>query len=57
MDPVDANIIEGHVQDGRDHQPGPAIVADRAVQHAFATDLSQEPWQREDIDKRNGGQR
>lgn len=50
MDPVDGEIIESHVCDGREHQPGPAMVAHVGVKQAFATDLGQEERQGEKVD-------
>lgn len=57
MDPVDGNIIERHVQQRRDHQPGPAIVAHGAIKQALATDLRQEPGQGQNVDDGYGGYR
>jgi hypothetical protein len=57
MNPVDSNIVETHVQDGRDHQPGPAIVACVGVKQTFATDLGQEYGQGQKINKRDRGER
>ena len=57
MDPVDGNIVESHVQHGRDQQPGPAIFAHRAIQQALPSDLSQEPGQSQNVDNRDGGHR
>jgi hypothetical protein len=57
MNPVDGNIVETHVQDGRDHKPGPAIVACVGVKQTFATDLGQKYRQGQKVDKRDRGER
>lgn len=57
MNPVDGKIVESHVQDWREQQPGPAIVAHVGVEQAFATDLGQEQRQGQKVDEWNGGQR
>jgi len=54
MNPVDADIVENHVQSSGSEQPWPAIVADIGIKQALATDLSEEPRQRQDVDERDG---
>lgn len=56
VDPVDGNVVESHVQNGRNGQPGPAIALHIAIQQTVAADLGKKPRKSQDVDERNGGQ-
>ena len=54
MNPVDADVVENHIQSSRSEQPWPAVVANVGVKQALATDFSEEPRQSQDVDEGNG---
>lgn len=54
VNPVDADVVEGHVQHGRAHQPAPAILGEVAVQQAVTPHLGEEDGQGHEVDEGDG---
>lgn len=48
MNPVNADVVEERVQQGRDKNPGPAILVYARVEQALAAHLSEEEGDSED---------
>lgn len=54
VNPVDEEVVENHVQQRRDEDPRPAIVADIGVELAVAAHLAKEKRQAQQVNEWNG---
>lgn len=57
VNPINEEVVEDHVYNGRDEEPGPAVLIDVRVEKTVAADLGEEKGQTEKIYDRNGPER